>query len=429
MRWAFLAGPWTALILGAGGCGGSSEGDGSPSRVFPTQVVDFFDATTVHPQARLFQLADYETRRKRVLFYPWGTRNEPGSVLLAYDTQSDFFTPNSYKAADLRVLLDEDAAQGFGGGFLDASHDWMYLVPFRKKVGASIVPNGLAVRFDLNADVLDPAAYQKFDVTMLPAPPAWVGWVTGVYAGGAAYFVPCTEVNNLTHGVFLRYAANGAFSDPAAWAHYDLAVNVHPMAKGFQSNAFKAPWLYLIPYGVGYTVMVRYNVERPFNNPSSYEVLDLAMLNPEAVGYTGAIVAGDTLVLAPWRDLSRPLFEQSVSLAVAFDTRKPLADPTAWSFFDLAAIHPEAKGYQLGWLDGGGFVHFVPTANFSTRLPPPFVVWDSTKPFDQAGSWTSYTNEDAPPCTGAAYDGRYAWMAPYGSESSPSGLIPRVSTR
>jgi hypothetical protein len=68
-------------------------------------------------------------------------------------------------------------------------------------------------------------------------------------------------------------------------------------------------------------------------------------------------------------------------------------------------------------------------------LPPPFVVWDSSQPFASASFWISYPNTGypstgAPSSTGAAYDGVYAWLSPYGSTATGgtgnSGLIARV---
>lgn len=77
-------------------------------------------------------------------------------------------------------------------------------------------------------------------------------------------------------------------------------------------------------------------------------------------------------------------------------------------------------------MDAAGFVHFVPTANFSIGAPPPFVVWDNQQPFSLASSWAVYPSQGVPPSTGAAYDGTYAYLAPYGADGT-SGLITRVA--
>jgi hypothetical protein len=396
---------------------------------FPEQVLDFFDATTVHPDARGFQLAVYDARGKRALFIPWGGYvDKPLGVLLAYHTDQDFSAATSYEAVDLTALLGP-AAEGFAGGFLDETGDWLYLVPFRQDTGAGVEPNGLAIRFNLSRNLSDRAAYETFDLATLPSPPRRFGWATGAFAQGFAYYVPVVEapVPYQPNGTLLRYNAARAFSDPTAWEWYNLVSHVHRQAWGFQSNAVERPWLYLVPYGVGNSVIVRYNVTRPFQTPASYEAFDLATLNPDARGFTGAVVVGKHVVLIPWRDRSQPARRSSMSVAAAYDTRKALSDPAAWAFLDLRKVHPRASGYQFGWVDQEGFVHFVPTSTFTGGGPPPFVVWDSRRPFNRTSSWTSYPSTGVPPSTGAAYDGVCAYLAPYGTNGN-SGLITRVRT-
>jgi hypothetical protein len=376
-------------------------------------------------------LAIYDAVGKRAIFIPWGGgMDDPLGVLLGYHTNQDFFAVESYEAIDLTSLIDP-AAEGFAGAFIDDAGTWLYLVPFRKDIGSGIEPNGLAIRFNLGGELSDPSAYEAFDVTTLPSPPPRIGWATGAFIDGFAYYLPVVEAHDtyIPHGYLLRYDTTKAFDDPIAWEWYNLVENVHHSAWGFQSNAVKYPWLYLIPFGVGNSVIVRYDVSRPFNDSDSYEAFDIATLNTEAKGFTGGVVVGDYLVLIPWRDRSRPPLEQSMSVAALYYTRKPLSDPDAWSFFDLTLIHPEARGYMFGWLDLEGFVHFVPAANFATRVAPPFVIWDSNRPFTEADSWTSYPSTGVPTSTGAAFDGLYAWLAPFGTDiSGNSGLITRVST-
>jgi hypothetical protein len=426
---------------------GETGGGCDPGR-FPDQTLDFFDAadevTGVHPDARGFQLAVYDPRGRRAIFIPWGGfDDEPLCVLLGYHTDEPFLDASSYEAIDLCFRDDplatpflDRSAQGFAGGFIDDDGNWLYFVPFRRDLGDGVEPNGLAVRFDMTKDLSDRSAYETFDVTTIPSPPdgAWIGWVAGAYAGGFAFYMPMVEPHDgsagyLPHGQLLRYDAARAFDDPSAWELYDLHTHVHRKAWGFQSNAVKMPWLYLVPYAAGNTVLVRYDVTRPFQEASSYETVDLALLNDEAKGYTGAVVVGDSVVLVPWRwkDAPDPR-EQSMYTAAVYDTREPLTDAAAWSFFDLRTVDAGARGYQFGWLDADELVHFVPAFNSESLTPPPFVVWDSRMPFADACSWEAYPSDGVPPSTGAAYDGTWAYLAPYGMDGD-SGLITRVGTR
>lgn len=397
---------------------------------FPHQSIDFFDATTVHPQAKGFQCGDFDPLGRRVLFYPWGGYlSRPSGTLLSYWIDGDFFSPSSYEAVDLSALLTPDA-QGFGTGFLDQSH-WCYFAPLRKETNGEMGPNDLALRYDRRKGMSNPAAYETFRVGSLPRAPARMGWITGAEINGYAFFVPYGEPTRgppwfHRHGNLLRYNSRGPFADPRSWDWVDLTALVHPDAVGYQSCAVKEPWIYLIPYDRN--ILIRYNPSKPLGSPSSYESVDLTRLHPKAVGYTGGIVSGPYLVLVPYRDLSiRNLFKQSVNLAAAYDTRRPLADRSAWSFIDLSEVDKEARGgYQFGWRDNEGFVHFCPTFNFRTRKPPSFVVWDGRKSFSDPRSWRAFPSKGVPTSTGAAYDGSRAYLVPWG-KNGDSGRITRIS--
>lgn len=397
-----------------------------PSR----QSLDFFDATKVHPRAKGFQCADFDPIGRRILFYPWGGYlKNPGSVFLAYQVDKDFLSAASYEAVDLKKLISQDA-QGFGAGFVDEKEGWCYLVPFRKQRGAVMEANDLAIRFDLRKELSDRSAYETFRLSSLKNSIPRMGWITGAAVNGYAYFMPYGESLGQApwfrrHGYLLRYNVKKAFGDPAAWEWVDLKAQVDSRAFGFQSCAVKGPWLYLIPYDEN--VLIRYDTRKPFSAASSYEKVDLKKIHTRAVGYTGGLVVGDFLVLVPYRDLKKEnIFTQSVNFAAMFDTGKSLDDKTAWSFVDLGQVDSEAKGgYQFGWVDHQDFVHLAPTFNFKTFRPPAFVVWNSRLPFSDPASWAAYPSGGLVTSTGAAYDGRNAYLAPWG-RNGQGGRITRV---
>jgi hypothetical protein len=392
---------------------------------FPEQTIDFFDATAVHANARGFQLADYDPQSKQVVFYPWGgIDDDPLGVILSYHANKSFFDKSSYEAVDLTQLISSEA-EGFGGGC--TSQGWIYLPAYRKDIGNGVEPNTLMIRYNTAKSISDRSAYETFDVSVLGT--TRTGWVTCGSLNGHIYYVPIAQEGTplVLHGIFLRYNTAKPFSDSSAWEWYDIAKNVNSRAKAFQSMAVKPPHFYLIPFGIGESLIVRYDSTKPFNSPSSYEAFDISTLNSNVKGPTGGIIAGSTLVIVPWRDLSKPSGNQQImSVASSFDTTKKLDDATAWKFFDTTNADAGAKGYQFGWADKYGFVHFVPQQR-GFGIVPPFIVWDSGKPFDKASSWKTYSSTGVAPSTGAAYDGEnIAWLAPYGSDGS-SGKITRVT--
>lgn len=439
---ACLVGLSVLLVL-MQNCGGgtntSGDGTNQGARIH-TQKIDTFDATQVHPEAKGYQLADYDPKSKKVIFYPWGDIvTNPHGVLLAYHTDKDFFSPQSYDAVDLTVLVDPDA-QGFGTGFIDSMATWSYFVPFRKRYqDFKQVPNDLAVRFNLSKEIKDATAYEVFRLSAMTNPPPQLGWITGAFANEYAFYLPygtpiATDPWHLLHGILLRYDSRMEFDNPDAWSWFDLK-QVDTNAVGFQSIAAKGNALFLVPYYPGKDVLVRYDLTMPLNSIGSYQKVKLTDLHPEARGYTGAIIAGEFLILVPWRNINlanQADPNQSASVAAAYDTRKSLNDPTAWSFIDLKDIDSRAKGYQFGWYDRNGFVHFVPSHDFSVKAPPPFVVWNSKKSFTDPKAWLVFSETSGVSSTGAAYDGNFtAWLAPYGKAGDAihpgnSGLITRV---
>lgn len=391
-----------------------------PQSGFPNITIETFDPTAVHPDARRFQLADYDRKRNQVIFYPEGEFPFPLvrhptalGTLLTYDVGREFKDLRSYHAYDLTQLVDPSAG-GFCGGFLDENDDYAYLVPLYKvtpkqgPLSRPVAPNGLAVRVDLNRDLNTPAAYQKFDFGTLGLPQT--GYCDGIGVHGYEFFVPVKEIHSKLNGFLLRYDSSKDFRSRSAWSWFDLTT-INADATGFQSVAYAPPYIYLVPFFK--SVLVRYNTTLPLQAASSYEVFDLRNVTSQPVGLTGALVVGNDLVLIPWDD---PKHLRAVTIALLYNTRKSLTAAESWTSIDLKKVDPRAGGYQFGWLDKNGFVWFVPD-NFLFFGVPPLITWNSRLPFDQPSSWKTYPSAGIPPSTGAAYDPKTntAWLAPYGT--------------
>ena len=382
----------------------------------PDLIVQMFDPTVVNPNAKRFQLADYDAKSNQVLFYPEGSF--PGislnpsalGTLLVYGVAGGFTSPASYKAYDLTKLVDP-AAVGFCGGFLDEAGDQAYLAPLYEILDGASVPNGLAVQIDLTQNLSTVAAYKKFDVTKLGL--SMIGYCDGIAANGYIYFAPAGKKGHTYNGNLLRYDPSKSFTDASAWSWFDL-TKINANASGFQSIAYIYPYIYLVPYFQ--TILVRYDTRASLNAASSYEAFDLSNVTSEPLGLTGAVAVGDKLVLIPWID---PMHLKSISTALLYETTQSLSATSAWVSFDLTQVDRLSKGYQFGWLDKNGFVWFVPDNNLLIGVPP-IITWNSQFPFDQPNSWQTYSSSGIPPSTGAAYDAatNTAWLSPYGSQTN-----------
>lgn len=397
----------------------------SAAQTFPQIEIRNFDPTAVHPDARRFQLADYDATRHRVLFYPEGDFPFPVierhptalGVLLVHDAGAAFTDRASWRAYDLKKLVSPRAG-GFCGGFLDAAGEHAYLVPLYDiepgkgiLAAAHSVPNGLAVKIDLVKKLDDSRTYHAFDIAKLGFAP--IGYCSGAEAEGFAYFGPTGtgEREIALNGTLLRHDTRMEFTERASWQWFDLK-SLNRDAAGFQAVAYVAPYVYLVPYLR--SVIVRYDTRKDFRSTGSYQTFDLKRVTSEPLGLCGVIVAGRRLVMTPLID-SRHL--STISTAVLFDTARPFGDAGAWKALDLRRVDPHAAGYQSGWADKNGYVWLVPDSSIWGEVPP-LIVWNSHLPFDDEHSWKAYgTRDRIPASTGAAYDPvtNRAWLSSYGS--------------
>ncbi len=430
----------------------------SPSQVagmngFPGISLIYINPTDINPNAKSYQMADYDAKRNQVIFYPYGELSPVvnNGILLTYKVDQDFTNLSSWQTADLSQIINKTAVN-FGGGFLDDADNYAYL-PAGQKTDRALSNTATTVRVNLAKEAVnpnDPSAYESIDLRNLPGIPA-TGGFAGVFGNGYAYFAPTVDTKTGDfHGIFTRYNSAKNYSDPSAWEWYNLNNITNPPDHdlgGMQSLSYKAPYVYLIPFLNGTvaskgqtklaTKLIRFDTTASggFTSASSYQVFDLAKLPfPSSIlgklkGLTGGVVVGNQVVFVPWgsRDL-----EQTSSVALIFDTTKNLNDTSAWQYIDLTTINSKAGGYQFGWLDKNGFVWFVPTHNYNIKpANPPFVVWNSKLPFNDPKSWTSYPSPERIWSTGAAYDPttNTAWLSPYGAVAVLSGNITQVQEK
>ena len=449
----------------------------------------YFNPTILNPNAFSYQQADFDPVHNQVLFYPYGSPTgtpaaNSGELLVYKPASGGFSDPANWVEVDLTspsVGLSP-YAWNFGGGFTDgsgpttsiagANPGYAYLPAGPRNSipgGASRTQQGnVTVQVNLANLASDPQnlhgqTYRYIDLSTIPAITA-LGGFSGVWANGSAYYCPSlNNSNGNSNTVLIRYNSGlGMFNDPAAWQSFDLSTipvaqgtgPADPELGGMQSAAYVAPNVYLIPFLNGNELsvgtsnptlktaskVVVFDTADSFQSGGSYQTFDLSTLSsisptlfPGGIsskfsGFTGGVVVngGTKLILVPWgsRDL-----KISSSVAVEYDSTKALNDPAAWTYIDLTTVDKKAAGYQYGWLDKDGFVWLVPTHNYqATSAPanPPFAVYNTALPFNQAASWTTYPNNGpggrAVWLTGAAYDPNTntAWMSAYG--------IPPTST-
>lgn len=439
--------------------------------------LDSFDATTVNANAKGFQLGVFDGRR--AWFLPYGDHrpetNPPGprSGILIYDTRLSFTDPASYQYVDLRLLLGNEKAEGFLGGCLDRD-GYLYLVPCLTDNGtgtnAGCVGNNLFVRHNTSMDADDVDAWETYEYPGLTDN----GWCNAVYDGRYIYYGPINDNHGgaaVCHGNFVRYDTTLPFDEAASWTTYNPATALGVATlKGFQGLVFDGNHIYAVPFWSSPSALglsgriLRYDVTGSFTSAGSWEHFDLTTLNSNAKAYDGAVFDGRYLYMAGW---GAPAFATSLSVAARFDTRGPvggaansLSNPNNWTFFDHGTIPTPVsvpgsfspgrtvgvcRGYQWGWFDGI-YAWFVPTANdvepqeVTPGIPwgrvPPLMRYDTRQDFDEVAAWGifdlgeaqlgAYPPTSMPCSTGAIWDGRFAYLVPYGFAAVQSGRITRI---
>jgi hypothetical protein len=118
---------------------------------------------------------------------------------------------------------------------------------------------------------------------------------------------------------------------------------------------------------------------------------------------------------------------------VQHDTTGAFDDPTTWSSFNTSSLQGGGDNAYMGLVFDGRYVYVIPSSA-GTEI---FLRYDSTLPFSQMTSWSSYT-ADSNTLTGfqgGTFDGRYVYFAPYQNSNTDdagfndeSGLVVRYDT-
>lgn len=449
---------------------GGQPGPINRTRQILPDDITYIDVGALQADLGQFQFAIATDRW--VYWLPYGdefAHNGPSSDMLVYDRSKDRTELTSYRVIDLNAVMGltgaDAKAEGILGGCVDED-GFLYLAPFHE--GATFgtlfsTGNSLMIRIDTNKDPEDPSAYESFDLQDMASPPALFGYCGAAVGGRYVYYCPVSDPGgavgaNVHHGWIVRYDRTLAFDDPDAWETFDLTA-IHARLKGFQGIIDAGDYVYLIPFKYGNLAtersgrILRYLKGTDFDAGGAWQHYDLeaatGVAHPANVAYDGVVYTGRELVLVPWGSAS---IGYQLDRAAKFDLEGPVGDaanelenPYNWEFFDLldlpfdvgiSAVN-RCRGYQWGWFSYPD-VWFVPSVTTvdliggTTPRVPPYVKWDSRKPFSATASWQMLDYGDTDSLTtqvlstGAAFDGVDAWLAPYGSGAVPSARLTIV---
>lgn len=187
--------------------------------------------------------------------------------------------------------------------------------------------------------------------------PSGKGFSGAVSDGRWMYYIPMMNHQGF-HGQLVRTDTTREFQDPDSWESVDL-TSFHPQSRGFVNGLFDGTYLYLIPYHhtSHHGLVGRFDTRsESLHEASAWDYFDLQnSLDRNCRGYVSGTFDGRYLYLSPYQ-LD---WNTTHGHAVRFDTKGTFTDPASWSLFDMTNLANGAKGYH-GALTTRDWILFVP---------------------------------------------------------------------
>jgi hypothetical protein len=312
-----------------------------------------------------------------------------------FDGRYVYFAPSAYKAATVAGRYDTM------GNFTSAS-SWAAYDTGMSFTGA--VTDGKYVYFVSNAVMRhDPS-------TGFTSASSWKSFgVPGADAGGSSLNGATFDGRYLyfAGAVTAAYDTTMGFTNATSWTTF--ATNQLLCSDTYVGAVFDGRFVYLVPNSGG--CVARYDTQAAaFGSITSWDTFDLTGVSMTAVGFYGGAFDG-RYVYFPQKQFGSP-----GTLVVRYDTQAGFGLATSWTIFDTMGLGSNPGSYTASAFDGR-FLYFL--QGYAGGAPGFIARYDSTLPFGMGGdggSWeglsTAAFNTLAWDFGGAAYDGRYLYLAP-----------------
>lgn len=246
-----------------------------------------------------------------------------------------------------------------------------------------------------------------------------------------------------TQSLITQSANQGGFCGSAQGTQVGLGVTstqffdtkaVNSASAGFTGSAFDGKYIYFAPQNNGSPSgqITRYDTRSSFYSSSSYSFFDTKALNSKSYGFNGAIYDGSRYVyFIPFGDATAG-FQGQIT---RYDTEGDFLDSASYSFFDMAAnVSPVLLGFSGAFFDQRRYLYFTPSITAVGVYSPYVGIYDVTKPFTSATSYSIFdmsaipgTSGNCRGMAGGTFDGAYGYFVPNSIATGVrSGLITRV---
>lgn len=296
-------------------------------------------------------------------------------------------------------------------GYFGAVFDGRY-VYFSPEQHESQATHAVVLRYDTHNNFSSRSSYVAYDASKTSGLDVR-GFYGAAFDGVYVYFIPRQIGREYYHTRLLRLDTRKEFQDPHAWDAFDLGLK-----QSAQGAAFDGRYLYLVPGFTGDPTkeneycgnVIAYDTQAPFDDPSSYTTVDVKSYLGEEVGcYDGGAFDGRFIYFAP-------LYNR---LAIRYDTRGSLGEPTQWQRFDMA---PLGAGSVVGMVFDGQYLYYCAYACDT------IVRFDTSREFNDPASWQSYDCDFTQGLRtngfdGGFFDGRFVYFVPFVYGSKAEGYI------
>ena len=352
--------------------------------------------------------------------------NAPGlreRLLGQWETDAAGFTNTANWLAYQAGNTDGIDTRGYRGAAYDGRY--FYFAPYSDGTNA----HGRVLRYDSQGALNSTSSWAAYDASTTDGMDMR-GFNSAVFDGRHVYFIP-----RVAGGRVLRYDTRSAFKAADSWMGFDVNGVGGLTNQGYVSGLYDGRYLYLTPLedgGTRHGHVVRYDTRQPFQQAGSWSVYDAdGTRGLHTVGYFGCVYDGRYAYFAPHFDGTG-----YHGRALRYDTRAPFASANAWEAYDAGNTGGlNCKGYAGGVFDGR-YVYYVPLRDGAdlTNRHARMLRYDTQGAFTNGGSWTAFDagsigGLNTKAYSGATFDGRFVYFAPYPDVASPHGYVLRYDTQ
>lgn len=367
----------------------------------PTTILsstEAFDLTQVDASYALGNLGGGTAIGDYVYLTPWG--NGDHAKIARWNVKKPFRRSTSWELKDLTAV--GGSLTGFNGACNDGT--FVYLSPF-----------GFGwMRHDSRRDI--DSGWSVKDLRQLNggvAPPSTSG---GVEYDGARYvYIAPAFYDDARGHIFVRHDTwVNDFESNSSYEKFDATLkNVN--CSGYFGVAISPGYVYYAPYAHNAVVhgqLLRYNRAGVYDDPDSWQTIDLTSKNAALKGFDGVVCAGGKVYLGPGEVTYGA---GDGSLGAVYDEADDFEDLDSFTTFDFHNVNAVAQGFQGPFYDRTRYIYY-PQEHASAIAA---VRADTQSPYASAGSYktvpNSFVGEGVQSLVGGAASGQHRVFAPVGS--------------